>query len=249
MMFRQCFLGILASAAAIGLSPTPACAGTFSISPLRLELSTGNPTGALTIRNREGTPVVIQAEAMLWQQADGEDRLSPTRDVLVSPAVFTLPGDGSQLVRVALRQPMAGPQELSYRLILTEVPQQASPGFTGLSVALRLSLPVFVAPAVPPVQRLDWSATRSADGGVVVSARNTGNVHARVLTFSIAPATDAANALQQEVAAYVLPGQARTWTFDKNQNDTISSTDWNRLRLKGTTEAGDFEVETRLGER
>lgn len=248
-MFRQYFLGILASAAAFGLSPTAAQAGTFSISPLRLELSSGNSTGALTIRNREGTPVVVQAEAMLWQQVDGEDRLTPTRDVLVSPAVFTLPGDGSQLVRVALRQPAAGPQELSYRLILTEVPQQASPGFTGLSVALRLSLPVFVAPALSPVRHLEWSAARGADGAVSIAARNTGNVHARVLTFSAAPATAGSSVLRQDVATYILPGQARTWTFDKNHNETISSTDWNHLRLKGTTEAGDFEVETRIGER
>lgn len=248
-MFRQYFLGILASAAAFGLSPTAAQAGTFSISPLRLELSSGNSTGALTIRNREGTPVVVQAEAMLWQQAGGEDRLTPTRDVLVSPAVFTLPGDGSQLIRVALRQPAAGPQELSYRLILTEVPQQASPDFTGLSVALRLSLPVFVAPAAPPVRHLEWSVARGAGGALSVTARNTGNVHARVLTFSAAPATAGSNVLRQDVATYILPGQASTWTFDKNHNDTISSTDWNHLRLKGTTEAGDFEVETRIEER
>jgi len=245
-MSRLYFLGILASAAALGLSPAIAHAGTFSISPLRVELSAGNPTGALTIRNREGTPVVVQAEAVLWEQVDEEDRLTATRDVLVSPAVFTLPGDGSQLVRVALRQPSAGPRELSYRLILTEVPQAASPDFTGLNVALRLSLPVFVAPTAAAVPQLEWSAARNADGAMTVTARNTGNAHARVLTFSVAPAAGMADAIRQDVATYILPGQARTWTLDKNQNETLSSTDWNRLRLKGTTEAGDFEVETRL---
>jgi fimbrial chaperone protein len=204
---------------------------------------------ALTIRNRESTPVVVQAEAVLWEQADGEDRLTATREVLVSPAVFTLPGDGSQLVRIALRQPAAGPRELSYRLILTEVAQQASPGFTGLNVALRLSLPVFVAPTAEAIPKLEWSAARNADGAVTVTARNTGNAHARVLTFSAAPAAGTADAIRHDVATYILPGQARSWTLDKNHNETTSSTDWNRLRLQGTTEAGDFEVETRLGER
>jgi hypothetical protein len=52
------------------------------------------------------------------------------------------------------------------------------------------------------------------------------------------------------VTAYVLPGQARTWTIDNNKNDGMSSsTDWSQLRVKGTTEAGDFDVGIGLGER
>jgi len=186
---------------------------------------------------------------MLWEQVNGEDRLTPTRELLVSPAVFTLPADGSQLVRVALRRPADPQRELSYRLILTEVPQQARPDFTGLNVALRLSLPVFVAPTAKASQALEWSATRTADGALAVTARNTGNAHARVVSFSVAPAANPAAATSQDVTAYVLPGQARTWTIDNNKNDGMSSsTDWSQLRVKGKTEAGDFEVEIRLGE-
>jgi len=245
-MVERFILGILASAAAFGLSPAQVQAGTFSISPLRVELSSRVQTGALTIRNQEDTPVVVQAEGMLWEQAGGEDKLTSTRDVLVSPAVFTIPANGSQLVRVALRRPADAEHELSYRLILTEVPQQASPDFTGLNVALRLSLPIFVAPSAAANTRLDWSAARNADGAIVLTARNTGNVHARVLNFDVTPIASSAPVIRQNVAAYLLPGETRTWTLDNNQNEAASSTDWHRLRVKGTTEAGDFEVETRL---
>jgi fimbrial chaperone protein len=238
-------LGILASAAAFGLPPASALAGTFSISPVRAELSAAVQTAALTLRNQEATPVVVQAELMLWEQADGEDRLTPTRDVLVSPAVFTIPGNGSQLVRVALRRPADAQRELSYRLLLTEVPQQANPGFTGLNMALRLSLPVFVEPAALAAPRLDWSGSRSAEGALAITARNTGNAHARVVGFSVTPDGAAAPVMQQNVAAYLLPGQARTWTQDKNNDPATASTEWHRLRVKGTTEAGDFEVEAR----
>ncbi len=248
-MLLRLALSILATAAAIGLPPSPAHAGTFSISPLRVELSSGSQTGALTIRNQDAAPVVVQAEAVLWQQSDGLDQLTPTRDVLVSPAVFTVPGNGSQLVRVALRVPADAQRELSYRVILTEVPQQASAGFTGLNVALRLSLPVFVAPVATAQPQLQWSATRNADGTIALTARNGGNAHDRILSFSAAPSTGSATAASQDVAAYLLPGQARTWTLDNKQNQIVSSTDWNRLRVKGTTEAGDFEVETVLEAR
>ena len=248
-MSPRFILGILATAAACGLPPSPALAGTFSISPLRVELSASAQTGALTIRNQDAAPVVVQAETVLWQQSDGQDQLTPTRDVLVSPAVFTVPGNGSQLIRVALRVPADAQRELSYRVILTEVPQRASPDFTGLNVALRLSLPVFVAPVAVAKPLLEWSATRGADGTISLTARNAGNAHDRILTFSAAPSTGSASAMTQDVAAYLLPGQARTWTLDNKQNETASSTDWNRLRVKGTSEAGDFEVETSLEAR
>jgi len=243
---RSQILGILAVAAGFGLPPLPAHAGTFSISPLRVELGAAVQTGVLTIRNQEATPVVVQADTRLWEQVDGQEQLSPTRDVLVSPAVFTIPANGSQIVRVALRRAPDAERELSYRLILTEVPQKANPDFTGLSVALRLSLPVFVAPSAPAQPQLDWKATRSADGRLALAARNSGNAHARVLNFTVAPAAGDGRALEQNTTAYILPGQSRTWTLDKKYNEATSNTDWQRLRVKGSTEAGDFEVEARL---
>jgi fimbrial chaperone protein len=125
---------------------------------IRLDLSAGTKTAALTVRN-DAQEVLVQAEMMLWEQVDGEDRLTPTRDLLVSPAVFTLPPNGSQLVRVALRHvPADVTRELAYRLILQEVPQPANPDAAGLRVTLRLSVPVFVATAGATGPDLAWSA-------------------------------------------------------------------------------------------
>jgi fimbrial chaperone protein len=243
VIVRSLLLGTLASAAAMVLSPMPVQAGAFSVSPLRVDLSSRVQTGALTIRNQQDAEVTVEAQAMLWKQADGEDRLTPTRDVLVSPVVFTLPANGSQLVRVALQHPADAEHELSYRLILTEVPAQAAPGFTGLSVALRLSLPIFVEPIAAAQPNIEWTATRGGDGTLAITARNTGSAHARVLNFMVAPAAGPDEALVEQVAAYILPGQLRTWVLKINQKDGTSGTDWRRLRVNGTTEAGDFAVE------
>jgi fimbrial chaperone protein len=245
-MTRCSLLWVLVSATVLGLSPTRAVAGTFSISPLRVELGAGNQTGALTLRNQEDTPVVVQAEVLLWEQVEGEDRLSPTRDLLVSPAVATIPGKGSQLLRVALRRPADPRQQLSYRLIITEVPQQASADFSGLNIALRLSLPIFVAPAAPANPQLEWSAVRDAEGRIALTARNVGNAHARVLSLSGAPASGSSPGVQQDVTAYILPGQARRWTLGNGPAADISVADWQQLRVTGSTEAGDFDVEIRL---
>jgi fimbrial chaperone protein len=233
---------VLASAAAFWLPP--ASAGSFTISPLRMELSQQATTAALTVRNEDAAPVIVQAEAFAWSQASGEDKLEPTKDLLVSPAVFTLPPKGAQLVRVALRRPADPRRELSYRLILLEVPPQASPDFTGLTVSLKLSMPVFVTATAPAPAELAWSATRNPGGQLLLHATNDGETHARILSFSLAPTTGAAEPLQQSVAAYVLPGATRTWTIDTNKKNPDGSTATaDRYRLKANTERGEVEAE------
>jgi fimbrial chaperone protein len=235
-------ISCLLAAAALWLPP--ALAGTFTISPLRVDLSREAPTAALTVRNEESAPVVVQAEAMLWSQAGGTDVLELTRDVLVSPAVFTLPPNGSQLVRVALRRAADARTELDYRLLLQEVPQKASADFTGLQVALRLSLPVFVAAVAPAEPRLEWTAERAPDGRLVVRAANAGTAHARVLSFTLTPEGSTGQPLRQSVATYVLPGHFRTWTLDDKNNDRDdNAAGGGRYRLQGHTDRGEVVAE------
>jgi fimbrial chaperone protein len=239
---RSLIFALLASAAVAGLSPMPALAGNFSISPIRLDLSASAQTAALTVRNNDGE-VLVQAQVLLWEQHAGEDRLTPTRDLLVSPAVFTVPKDGSQLVRVALRGAPSDPaRELSYRLILQEVPQPANPDFSGMQVALRLSIPIFVANAEATGPALAWSAATSGDG-LIITAQNAGDVHARILGFSIAPALDDGAALSQPVAAYILPGQTQSWTLRPATGSQGSAAEWRHVRLTVTTDDGESKVE------
>lgn len=239
---RSLTWGLLASAAVFGLPSMPAHAGSFSISPIRLDLSAAARSAALTVRNEE-REALIQAEVMLWEQVDGEDRLTPTRDLIVSPAVFTLPAKGSQLVRVALRSPPpATARERSFRLILQEVPQSANPDFSGLQIALRLSVPVFVANEETTGPAIAWSAAASGNG-LVLTAQNSGDEHARIHGFSVAPTVGGDAPLVQPVGAYILPGQSRSWHVGQNHGDRTSGAAWRRLRLRVTTEDGESEIE------
>jgi len=241
---RNLLVSILASMAACALPSAQALAGTFSISPVRVDLAAQSPTGVVTIRNREDQPVVVQAETRLWQQTSAGEQLEPTRDVLVTPAVFTIPPQGSQVVRIALRRDVDPRMELSYRLILTEVPQQAAPGFNGLNMALRMSLPVFVAAQAPTESQVKWSAARSPDGTVAVTALNAGSEHARVLDLMISPQPGNGQWLHQQGAYYVLPGQSHSWALESDKNN--NSAQWRQLRVKGSTEDGDFTTEWSL---
>ena len=242
MRFQHVMASVLASAAALWLPP--ASAGTFSLTPLRLELSPQAGTASITVRNEEDAPALVQAEALLWSQVSGDEKLDPTTEVIVSPTVFTLPPKGSQLVRVALRREADPARELSYRLILQEVPPEASPDFTGLRVALRLSVPIFVAPMAAAKPDLAFSATRDQKGALVLRADNNGAAHARVLSFTLTPEDGSGAVLQDSTAAYVLPGQSRTWTLNNNEktrDDSTAAAD--RYRLKANTERGEVVTE------
>ena len=225
---------------------TRAAAGTFTITPLRVDFAGATRTAALTVRNDEALAVVVQADALAWSQASGQDDLAPSRDLLVSPAVFTLAPGGSQLVRVALRREPDAVRELAYRLSLQEVPQAASPDFNGLQVALRLSVPVFVAPRMPAEPRLAWSASRGAGGAVTLVAHNDGASHARLQGFALESADG--TVIEQPALAYVLAGATRRWTFEHAaaHSEAKSGADLagvGPLRLEGTSETGPFTAE------
>ena len=239
-------IAALAAAAALVLSPLPALAGSFGITPLRVDLGASSKTAALTVRSDAAEPTVVQAELFVWEQQEGVDRLTPTRDLIVSPAVFTLQPSGSQLVRVGLRRTADATRELSYRLILTEVPSRSEPQQGGLAVALRLSLPVFVAPIAPAKPVLHWSVRRSAEGQLAITARNDGLAHTRILDFSLAPADGSAPAIERSVAAYVLPGQARTWLLGTPGTDSFDAAAWRALRLSGQAVDGPIGAEISL---
>jgi fimbrial chaperone protein len=230
----------------------PAMAGSFSISPLRVDFSSTSNTAALTVRNADDTAIVVQTQGLAWSQEEGQDALTPTRDLLISPAVFTLPPGGSQLIRVALRRPVDPARELSYRLTVQEVPQQAKPDFTGLQVALKMSVPIFVAPAVPAEPQLHWKAARDADGRLSITASNDGAAHARIQRFSVKTADGGTTLGQRPELTYVLPGAVRQWTFDDNNNSRPNATSTTApgmagpYRLEGTTDRGSFETELSL---
>lgn len=255
MRARKITVALAAGLAALCALPVPAVAGNFSISPLRVDFGQGSGTSALTIRNEDAVPVVIQAEGLAWSQDEGQDALAPTRDLLVSPAVFTVQPGATQLVRVALRRAPDAARELSYRLILQEVPPAARPEFTGLQVALRMSVPIFVAPTAPAAAQVSWLGSRDDDGRRVVAVRNEGAAHERVRAFTLKTADGAVTVFEQPAMAYVLPGAERRWVIDNNNDirtsagSTTGSAGAGPFRLEGTTDRGAFATELQFPAR
>jgi fimbrial chaperone protein len=188
----------------------PAAAGTFSIAPVRIELQGAQRTAVITVHNDDDAPLVIQVSTLSWSQPDGEEGYDNTRELLATPPVFTLPPKGEQIVRVALRREPDATRELDYRVLLAEVPQPLSKDFTGLRIALRLSLPVFVKASSPSAAQVSWRVQPQADGTLAVLASNHGGTHLQVTDFEMHFA-GSDQAVRAAVSRYVLPGSTVSW--------------------------------------
>ncbi|HVY21840.1 MAG TPA: molecular chaperone [Steroidobacteraceae bacterium] len=202
---RWLFAGVLSIAVAV-----PATAGTFSISPLRIELDRKHSIGVLTIHNDEDAPLMIETQLVAWSQEGNEEKYLDTHDLLATPPIMQLAPKAEQIVRVAIRHVEASDSELHYRLILSEVPQKTDKNVNGLSVALRMNLPVFIAPAAAAHADLHWQAQWQKDGSLQITATNQGKAHLQIADFSIQ--FDGANAVHVNPSRYVLPGSTITWT-------------------------------------
>jgi fimbrial chaperone protein len=231
-------IGVLAAA-------TTAAASTLSVAPIRVELSSRVRTAVLTLRNQEDSPVVVQVRPTAWsQQQDGQDQLDDTHDLLVTPPLFTVPPKGVQVLRIALLREPDPARELPYRLVLSEVPQEVPAETTGLRVALRITLPVFVAPKVHSAPELAWGHRWLPDGTLEIEARNRGTAHLQVFDFDVQGNASAAQGLHAATSHYLLPGSAAHWQLHPGSELAHGT---QQLTLHGHSDAGDFTVTSSPG--
>lgn len=218
--------------------------GSFQVNPIRVDLNRVQTNAAITIRNDGAEPIVVQASVLAWTQEDGKDGYAATTEALVTPPVMTIPPGGEQIVRVGLRRAPDLQRELAYRVFLQEVPPPPKPDFNGLQVALRVGLPVFVAPVAAATRQLEWSAQVDAAGTIRLTAVNPGNTHVQVTNLEMrVPGANEAFAHESSLA-YVLTGQRRQWMLTAPADQTKSAREY---RLKAFTDAGEIETSLTLG--
>ena len=201
MKTTRVLAGLLALAAA-----QCAWAGVFSVTPVRIYMTPKDRAIAVTITNEADEPVALQADIYEWKQgADGADELVPSEDLILAPPITKLGAKAKQVVRLARLTPPDAARQLTYRLILRELPEASlSRGIT-VPVALALSMPVFITPPNAK-QRTACEAARE-QGALVVYCANSGNAYAQVR--EVIDKQNGENVARFEGGAYILPGARR----------------------------------------
>ena len=221
--------------------PAPrACGGAYSVDPVRIALSARAPLVSMTVRNTGAEPSVLQVETVSWSQSTGRVTLEPTRDVLATPPLFTIPPGGTQLIRLGLRRPADPQRELTYRVILHEVLAPA-PDTQGMRVALDVSIPIFVTPLVPGAPSLQWHLSRGNPGELHLDVANSGTAHIRFETLEIEPAGTGRSLALQDPSAYVLANDTRRWTLELRMPTSPDT-----VIIRAKTDAGNIESRVRV---
>lgn len=186
-----------------------ASAGSFSIDPVRIQLSEAKPSSVMRVENRGDATITVQLQAMNWTQSGNQDQLTVSRELLATPQVFRLRPGQVQVVRVALLGPVDATRERSFRLLLDEVPPAPAADFRGLQMALRISMPVFVQARTPAAASLAATVVER-DGQRQLQLFNRGHAHLQLTGLQLQSQPAAVPSLySHDKTLYVLPGQRR----------------------------------------
>lgn len=179
----------------------------FAVIPVTVEMFPGERATILTIRNHTDREATFQVRPFTWSQPAGNDQLGPTDALLVSPPLGVLPAGSTQVVRLVLRRPAEG-REITYRILLDQVPAQPTPGQIGF--VLRLSIPVFVDPPGRIAPQLSW-ALESQGVSAWLVARNIGSRRQVVHDMKLVAADGRVLSLESNLSPYILAGGVRRW--------------------------------------
>jgi fimbrial chaperone protein len=202
--------GVLMLMASLVLAYAPSVfAGNFMVNPVRIFVAARDRATAITVTNAADEPLLMQADIYQWTQNDkGEDVLTLTEDLVMSPPVVKLGPKSKQVVRLALLKPRPAGEQLTYRIIVRELVEakistQEKPE---VPIAIAFSMPIFITPnGLKP--KVGCTITRP---NALVTCENSGKAYTHVREFELK------NAAGEKIAAleqggYLLAGSKRSF--------------------------------------
>ena len=218
---------------AAALLCAPSKAVSLSVAPLLLDVTAPSAATVLTLRNEQGRRIDVQLRVFRWEQVNGEDKLTPTQDVVVSPPVVGLLPGAEQVVRVLRvgKRPVSG--EESYRVLIDELPDSAHRRDGRVKILLRHSLPVFFAEPNLSHARVSWSLLQQGDAWFLEGV-NAGSRRLRMANLAIKDASGRSLVQRSGLLGYVLPGTTARWPLGSVRNLKANGTAF----LTADTESG-----------
>ncbi|HEY1804808.1 MAG TPA: fimbria/pilus periplasmic chaperone [Terracidiphilus sp.] len=198
----------LAGAAVILLFTGPtATAQSLSVLPVNVFFSPGQKASSLTVTNTGPTETSIQVRAFAWSQQSGDDQLSATDAVVLSPPLATIAPGASQVVRLILRQLPQG-REATYRVLIDQIPPPAEPGI--VHMVLRLSIPLFAQPPTRAVPHVQFQLAVDS-GKLFLVGVNDGLSHEVVRDIVLSANDGRELKTEPSASPYILAGVTRRW--------------------------------------
>lgn len=189
----------------------PAGAANLQISPVTITMRAEQSSAGITLQNLGDAPLFGQVRVFLWDQANGEEALSPTQELVASPPIVEIAANSRQTIRLVRTQAGPAPQEHTYRVLIDEVARDDDPARSGVDIRLRYSVPVFVlATGAAGKEALDWQVYRKS-GEWMLRVQNSGNFHAQIGSLTLTNQAGKDFVISSGLFGYVLAGRMRIW--------------------------------------
>lgn len=225
------------------VASSPAAAGSLQVSPVLIDVPAPAVAATVNVANLGDDAVTAQVRVFKWVQENGADKLVETKDVVVSPPIAKLKPDTKSVLRVVRRAKTAPQGEESYRIVIDQVPDKKARSGSGLTFALRYSIPVFFGGLDNENAPLIWEVA-SKGGQTIVTATNAGSRRVRLADLKIKTGSGSLT-IGKGLAGYVLPRSTMSWTVDRalkgsKQGGTVAIsavTEHGPLQATGTIQA------------
>ncbi|MFI8009006.1 molecular chaperone [Acinetobacter sp. ABJ_C4_1] len=206
-------------------------AATIRLSPVSIEILSHQKASSISLYNQSNESADLQARIFEWTQNNGQDQLTPTDEITISPPFLKLKPSESYNLRVVRINPEPISSEKTYRIIIDELPKpvDSRKASQGVNVLLRSSLPVFVVNK-DAITQLNWKID-THQKEAFLNIRNIGNRHALLNDLTLIDNTENKSypIKVNTVNGYILANQARSYsvnnfTYQPNHKYSISLT-------------------------
>jgi fimbrial chaperone protein len=219
--FRWLIHKAILAAGALGLlciNFAPAAyAGAFSVTPVQIFMTPKDRAAAITVTNEGDEEIVLQADIYAWKQyPDGQDDLTLSEDLFLSPPIIKLAPKSHQVVRLALLNATAQDRQRTFRMIVREIPEARLPKKDmQLQIAFAFSIPVFITPSGVKA-KLDCTVERVVADTVKAICENTGTAFSHPTAFLLT-STTADKLVSRDSGGYILPEIKRGFELKRSE--------------------------------
>jgi fimbrial chaperone protein len=183
---------------------------------------------AITLENQGDQPLVAQVRVFAWEQRLDEDVLLPQDQLQVSPPMARLAAHSSQVARVIRLALGNGQKELTYRLVIDELPDSVARADRSIDIRLRYSVPLFVLPNTTSLgPDLTWHLER-VEGRPYLNVTNTGDLHAQISAVEVLDDRGDVLHVATGLLGYALAGRQRQWLLPEQS----ARGNWSPIRVK-----------------
>jgi fimbrial chaperone protein len=216
-------------------------AQALTVVPVNIFLQPGQKATTLTVTNQGSSKTAVQIRAYAWSQHDGEDQLTHSEEVVISPPIASIAPGANQVVRLVLRtSAQDADREATYRVLIDQIPPPAEPGI--VHVVIRLSIPIFSEPMKHAVPDVHFHVEIKA-GEAVLVADNSGSRHDVVRDIELSTGDGRTLKAVPGLSPYVLASASRRWTIAAQGPLPLPG---ETLKLTAHSDTGEIEQQVRV---